>query len=136
MKYTKSTLLKIDDYPTKYVINQLNHEVKLKHMEHMNIECSAINQTALNEQEKRHFALPYAGNKEGKTLKSMNKFSLQVFPCNFKTCIAYSGTKLSSMFQTKDQTNKGHQHDSGLLCKMAQRTVCRRLHRRNGKASN
>ena len=41
----------------------------------------------------------------------MNKFSSQVLPCKVKACIAYSGTKLSSMFQLKDQTNKHHQHD-------------------------
>ena len=44
-------------------------------------------------------------------MKSINKFSSQVLPCKVKACIAYSGTKLSSRFQLKDQTNKDHQHD-------------------------
>ena len=43
-------------------------------------------------------------------MKSMNKFSSQVLPCNVETCIAYSGTKLGSRFQLKDQTKKDHQH--------------------------
>ena len=30
---------------------------------------------------------------------------------NVKTSIAYSGIKLSSRFQLKDQTNKDHEHD-------------------------
>ena len=78
----------------------------------MNIERSAINQTALNEQEKRHLlVLPYAGNKKRKILKLMNTFSSRNLPCNIKTCIAYSGTKLSSKFKLKDQTKKDHQHD-------------------------
>ena len=76
----------------------------------MNIEASTINQTAQNEQYKRHLlVLPYAGNKEEKIL--INKFSTQILPCNVKTCISFSGTKLSSKFQLKDQTNKDHEHD-------------------------
>ena len=41
----------------------------------------------------------------------MTKFSTRVLLCNVKKCIAYSGTKLSSKFQLKDQTKKNHQHD-------------------------
>ena len=60
IKYIEATFEKVNNYP-KYVINQLNREVKLKHTENMNIECSTINQTALNEQEIRHLLiLPYA----------------------------------------------------------------------------
>ena len=80
-------------------------------MQNMNIKHSTINQTAQNEQDKHHLlVLPYAGNKGEKILKSMNKFSTQVFSCNVKTCTAYSGTKLSSKFQLKDQAKKDHQH--------------------------
>ena len=51
----------------------------MKHTRNMNAECSAINETALNEQEKRYLLfLPYAGNKEKKILKLMNEFSSQV----------------------------------------------------------
>ena len=86
---------KVNNY-SKYVINQLNCEEKLKHTENINFECSAINQAALDEQEKRHLlVLPNAVNKGEKILKSMNKFSSQVLPCNVKTCIAYPATKLS-----------------------------------------
>ena len=42
----------------------------------------------------------------------MNKYSTRVLPCNVKTSTAYSGTKLSSKFQLKDQTKKYHQHDA------------------------
>ena len=56
--------------------------------------------------------LPYAGNKGGKILKLMNKFSSYVLPCNVKTCIAYSKTKLSSKFHLKDQMKKDHLHDA------------------------
>ena len=77
----------------------------------MNNKCSTINQTTLNEQEKRHLSvLPYAGNKGEKILKLMNKFSSRVLPCNVKTCIAYSGTKLSSRFEL-DKTKNDHQQD-------------------------
>ena len=64
----------------------------------MNIECSTINQSALNEQEKRHLLIfPYAGNKGKKILKLVNKFSSQVLPGNVKTCTGYSGTKFSRL---------------------------------------
>ena len=111
IKYVESTFEKVNNYP-KYVITQLNREVKLKHTQNINIERSAINQTSQNEQDKHHLlVLPYAGNKGEKILKSMNKFSTRVLPCNLKTCTAYSATKLSSKFQLKDQTKKDHQHD-------------------------
>ena len=78
----------------------------------MNVERLTINHTTQNEQDKRHLlVLPYAGNKGKKILKSMNKFLTRVLPCNVKTCTTYSGIKLSSKFQKKDQTKKDHQHD-------------------------
>ena len=98
-KYIKSTFEKVNNYP-KYVITQLKREVKLKHTQNMNIERSTINQTTQNEQDKRNLlVLPYAGKKGEKILKSINKFSTRVLPCNVKTCTAYCGTKLSSKFQ-------------------------------------
>ena len=113
-KYLDSTFEKVNNYP-KYVINQLNRKVKLKHTENIIIERSAIDQTAQNEQKKCHLLdLPSAGNKGERILKSINKFSSRVSRCNVKICIAYFGTKLSSnisKFQSKDQTKNNHQHD-------------------------
>ena len=111
IKYVESTFEKVNNYP-KYVITQLNREVKLKYTQNMNIERSTINHTTQNKQDKCHLlVLPYAGNKGEKILKSMNKFSSRVLPSNVKILTAYSGTKLSSKFQLKDQTKKDHQHD-------------------------
>ena len=62
IKYIESTFEKVNNYP-KYVITQLNGEVKLKHTQSMNIECLTINQTAQNEQDQHHLlVLLYAGN--------------------------------------------------------------------------
>ena len=111
IKYIESTLEKVNNYP-KYVITQLKRKVKLKHTQNMNIERSTINQSTQNEQDKRHLlVLPDAGNKREKILKSVNRFSTRVLPSNVKTCTTYSGTKLSSKFQSKDQTKKDHQHN-------------------------
>ena len=111
INYIERTFEKANNY-SNYVITQLKREAKLKHTQNMNIERSAINQTTQNEQDKRHLlVLPYAGNKGEKILKSMNKFSSRVLPSNVKILTAYSGTKLSSKFQLKDQTKKDHQHD-------------------------
>ena len=117
MKYVELKFEKVNNY-RKYGITQLKREVKLKHKLKLNIERSTINQSTQNEQDKRHLlVLPYADNKREKILKSMNKFSTRVLPSNVKTCTAYSGTKLSSKFQLKDQTKKDHQQDH-LLCEM------------------
>ena len=53
IKYIKSTFEKVNNY-LKYVINQPNREVKPKHMEDIDIECSMIHQAVLKEQEKRY----------------------------------------------------------------------------------
>ena len=58
IKYIELTFEKINNYP-KYVINQLNREVKLKHTENINIERSNINQTTPNEQEKRRLLVKF-----------------------------------------------------------------------------
>ena len=111
IKHTELIFEKVNNYP-KYVITQLKCEAKVKHRQNMNIERSTINQTAQNEQDKHNLVvLPYAGNKGENILKSMTKLSTRVLPCNAKTCAAYSGTKLSSKSQLKDQTKKDHQHD-------------------------
>ena len=52
-KYIESTYEKVNNYP-KYIINQLNREVKLKLTHNMYTKRSTIIQTAQNEQEKRH----------------------------------------------------------------------------------
>ena len=78
IRYIESTFEEINNYP-RYVANQLNCEVKLKHTENMNIKRSTINQTTLNKQEKRHLlVLPYAGNKGEIIMKLMNKFPSRV----------------------------------------------------------
>ena len=70
---------------------------------------SSVNET---ETEKSHLlGLLCAGIKNEKFLKLINKFSSKVVQTNVKTCIAYSGTKLSSQFQIKVQTKKDHQHE-------------------------
>ena len=64
IKCRQSTFKKVNNYP-KYVINKLNRQKKLNHMQTVNIERSAINQTAQNEQDKLHLLLlAYASNKE------------------------------------------------------------------------
>ena len=49
--------------------------------------------------------------KEKRYWNRLLQFSKRVLPCNPKTYAAYSGTKLSSKFQLRDQTKKDHQHD-------------------------
>ena len=111
MKHIESTFKKFNNYPED-ITNQLNHEVKLKRTKNMNIERSTITQTALNDQQKRHLlVLLYAGNNGETILKSINKFSSRVLPCNVKTYVIYSRIKLGSRFQIKDHTKKDHQHD-------------------------
>ena len=46
-----------------------------------------------------------------KTLKSMNKSSSRVLPCNYEAYIAYSWNKFSNRFQLKDQTKTDNLRD-------------------------
>ena len=66
--------------------------------------------TLENENEKRHLLTnPYQGEKRDYLIKSMKRNLKKILPNNVKPQITYTGRKLGSLFQIKDQTI--HKHD-------------------------
>ena len=55
--------------------------------------------------------LPYKGEKGAHLFKSMKRRISKLLPTEFKTQVTYTGKKLSTSFNVKDQSNFDHQHD-------------------------
>ena len=55
--------------------------------------------------------IPYQGEKGDYLIKSMKRNLKKVLHNNVKPQITYTGRKLGSLFQTKDQTIFEHKHD-------------------------
>ena len=61
---------------------------------------------------KNHFLLlPYKGEKGEHLIKSMKRRISKLLPPEIKTQVAYTGKKLSTCFNVKDQSKFEHQHD-------------------------
>ena len=61
---------------------------------------------------KHHFLLlPCKGEKREHLIKSMKKSISKLLPSEIKTQVAYTGKKLSTCFNVKDQSKSDHQHD-------------------------
>ena len=110
----KTDLLKINGYP-KWVFDQIHQKV-IEHREvsteiSKNVENNSSESTNNNTNKVHIISLPYKGEK-GKTLmKSLNNTLVNVLPKGHTTKIIYSGKKLGSYFNIKDQTKIQHQND-------------------------
>ena len=68
--------------------------------------------TLENENERRHLlTIPYQVENGDSLIKSMKRILKKILPINVKPQITYTGRKLRSLFQTKDQTTFEHKHD-------------------------
>ena len=69
-------------------------------------------QITANAAGKNHFLLlPYKGEKGEHLIKSMKRRISKLLPPEIKTQVAYTGKKLSTCFNVKDQSKFEHQHD-------------------------
>ena len=69
-------------------------------------------QIAADAARKNHFLLlPYKGEKGEHLIKSMKRRIPKLLPPEIKTQVAYTGKKLSTCFNVKDQSKFEHQHD-------------------------
>ena len=70
-------------------------------------------QSTANAAGKNHFLLlPYEGEKRGHLIiGSMKRRISKLLPPEIKTQVAYTGKKLSTCFNVKDQSKFEHQHD-------------------------
>ena len=58
-----------------------------------------------------HITIPYQGEKGDYLIKSVKRNLKKILPNNVKPQITYTGRKLGSLFETKDQTIFEHKHD-------------------------
>ena len=115
LTYLEKVFIEKNNYP-KYVINQVFSQVKEEHKSrnyNNNIKNSiAVPITIENENEKRHsLTIPYQGEKGDYLIKSMKRNLKKILPNNVKPQIKYTGRKLGSLFETKDQTIFEHNHN-------------------------
>ena len=69
-------------------------------------------QITANAAGKNHFLLlPYKGEKGEHLIKSMKRRISKLLPPEIKTQVAYTGKKLSTCFNVKDQSKFEHRHD-------------------------
>ena len=115
LTHPEKVFIEKNNYP-KYVIKQVFTQVKEEN-KNRNYNNNMKNSTEVpitleDKNEKRHLlTIPYQGEKEDYLIKSMKRNLKKILPNNVKPQISYTGRKLGSLFQTKDQTIFEHKHD-------------------------
>ena len=95
----------------KWVICNVMNEVKNKHQRSDTRNPISIDNNIPVEEieQKRHLLiLPYQGDRGNTLVKSLQKRLHNLLP---NTQVTYTGKKLTTCFNTKDQTKFEHQHD-------------------------
>ena len=110
----KADFLKINGY-LKWVFDQIHQKV-IEHREvsteiSKNDENNSTESTNNNTNKVHIISLPYKGDKGKNLMKSLNNTLANVLPQGHTTKIVYSGKKLGSYFNIKDQTKMQHQND-------------------------
>ena len=105
IKHLKKVFRDINDYPN-WVIEQTIE--KVKNQNEMTRSTQVITNTEENEP---LLMLPYKGRVGETTLKSLRNTLKSVMPVNNTCKIIYTGTKLASKFNIKDEISKKHKHD-------------------------
>ena len=115
LTHPETFFIENNNYP-KYLIKQVFTQVKEAH-KNRNYNSNTKNNievriTLENENEKWHWlTIPYQGKKGDYLIKSMKRNLKKILPNNVKPQITYTGRKLGSLFQTKDQTIFEHKHN-------------------------
>ena len=105
IKHLKKVFREINGYPN-WVIEQTIENVKNQN------EMTRSTQVITNTEENEHLLmLPYKGKVGQTTLKSLRNTLISVMPVNNTCTIIYTGTKLASKFNIKDEISKKHKHD-------------------------
>ena len=104
----------MNGYP-RWVFDQIHQKV-IEHREvfteiSKNVENNSTESTNNNTNKVHTISLPYKGEKSKKLMKSLNNTLVNVLPEGHTTKIVYSGKKLGSYFNIKDQTKMQHRND-------------------------
>ena len=101
----------INKYP-HWVVNQIFQQIQSEQTTmSVNKPLDVTDNKEEPEVHKNMLVLPYGGIQGEQILKVLKKDLSKVLPDNVVTPIIYTNVKLSSHFQTKDQTNNEHQHN-------------------------
>ena len=100
---------------SKWVFDQIHQKI-IEHRQvsteiSKNVENNSPESTNNNINKVHIISLPYKGEKGKKLMKSLNNTLINVLLDGHTTKIVYSGKKLGSYFNVKDQTNMQHQND-------------------------
>ena len=98
----------------KWVIRNVMNDVKNKHQRSdIRNPISIDNNTPAEEiEQKRHLLiLPYQGDRGNALIKSLQKRLRNLLPNHKNTQVTYTGKKLSTCFNIKNQTTFEHHHD-------------------------
>ena len=99
-----------NNYPM-WVINQIIKQVEHKHTQQNLVDNIAENNEPSVENKKHLLLLPYRGRKDNYVIKSLKKQISKLLPENVKAQVTYTGTKLGTCFNLKDQTKFEHKND-------------------------
>ena len=94
-----------------WTIKQLMKEIEEKQKQKEVTQINMTEQPNPQEQKVHSLLLPFAGPKGTTISKNLNKTLRNVLPSNVKTRISYTGQKLNSRFQIKDEINEKQKHD-------------------------
>ena len=105
IKHLKKVFRDIIGYPN-WVIEQTIKKVKNQN------EMTRSTQVTTNTEENEHLLmLPHKGKVGETALKSLRRTLKSIIPVNNTCKIIYTGTKLASKFNVKDEISKNHKHD-------------------------
>ena len=105
-KHLEKVFLEKNHFP-KWVIRNVMNEVNIRN------PISIDNNTPVEKiEQKRHLLiLPYQGDRGNTLVKSLQKRLHNLLPNHINTQVTYTGKKLSTCFNIKDQTKFEYQHD-------------------------
>ena len=104
-KHLKKVFRDISGYPNWVIVQTIE---KVKNQNEMTRSTQVTTKTEENE---HLLMLPYKSKVGETTLKSLRNTLKSVIPVNNTCKIIYSGTKLASKFNIKDEISKNHKHD-------------------------
>ena len=113
LKHLEKVFREKNHFP-KWVIRNVMNDVKNKHQRSdIKNPISIDNNMPVEKiEQKRHLLiLPYQGDRGNSLVKSLQKRLHNLLPNHINTQVTYTGKKLSTCFNIKEQTKCEHQHD-------------------------
>ena len=104
-------VFRVDNKYPNWVIKKVFQQAKQKQQQQQQQKHHQQQITVDAAGENHFLLLPYKGEKGEHLIKFMKRIISKLLPPEIKTQLAYTGKKLSTCFNVKDQSNFDHQHD-------------------------